>query len=35
MLEQKRPFDEPLYRSLLDALPWQEEPMSGNDLDKL
>lgn len=35
MLEQKRSFDESLYRSLLDALPWQEEPLSGNDLDKL
>ena len=35
MLEKKRPFDEKSYRSLLDALPWQEEPVSSNDLGQL
>lgn len=35
MLEQKRAFNEKSYRALLDALPWQEEPLSGNDLDQL
>jgi hypothetical protein len=35
MLEKKRAFDETAYRSLLDALPWQEEPMSSNDLGQL
>ena len=35
MLEKKRPFDENLYRTLLDALPWQEAPQSANDLQNL
>lgn len=35
MLEKKRPFDQKSYRSLLDALPWQEEPLGGNDLGQL
>lgn len=35
MLEKKRPFDEKNYIALLDALPWQEEPQSTNDLQNL
>jgi hypothetical protein len=35
MLEKHRPFDETLYRALLDALPWQEAPQSTNDLQNL
>lgn len=35
MLEKKRPFDEQSYRSLLDALPWQEAPLTSNDLESL
>ena len=35
MLEQGRAFQEKSYRSLLDALPWQEKPQSGNDLQNL
>lgn len=35
MLEQKRAFSELSYRSLLDALPWQEKPVSNNDLSTL
>jgi hypothetical protein len=35
MLEKRRPFSEPAYRALLDALPWQEKPVSQNDLSSL
>lgn len=35
MLEKNRPFDEGNYMALLDALPWQEEPQSNNDLQNL
>jgi hypothetical protein len=35
MLEKKRAFSEVQYRALLDALPWQEKPVSNNDLSLL
>jgi hypothetical protein len=35
MLEYKRSFSEAHYRILLDALPWQENPMPQNDLHSL
>jgi hypothetical protein len=35
MLEKKRAFSETQYRALLDALPWQEKPLSQNDLHSL
>jgi hypothetical protein len=35
MLEQGRSFQEASYRALLDALPWQEKPLSGIDLENL
>ncbi len=35
MLQKNRSFDETLYKKSLDALPWQEEPQTGNDLDRL
>jgi len=35
MLQKNRSFDETLYKKTLDALPWQEDPDTGNDLDRL
>jgi hypothetical protein len=35
MLRQGRGFDETLYKKMLEALPWDEEPDTGNDLDSL
>lgn len=35
MLEKKRAFSEAQYRALLDALPWNEKPLSQNDLSLL
>jgi hypothetical protein len=35
MMAKKRVFDEARYRALLDALPWEEEPDSDNDLQRL
>lgn len=35
MIVRDRDFDEARYRALLDALPWTEEPDSGNDLQRL
>jgi hypothetical protein len=35
MLRQNRGFDETLYKKMLEALPWNEEPDTGNDLDRL
>jgi hypothetical protein len=35
MLQKNRSFDEMLYKKMLEALPWNEEPDTGNDLDRL
>lgn len=35
MLQKNRSFDETLYKKTLAALPWQEEPQTGNDLERL
>lgn len=34
-LGEKRPFSEKNYRALLERLPWNEEPDTGNDLQLL
>ena len=35
MLHKNRIFDTANYRKLLDALPWNEEPVSQNELENL
>ncbi len=35
ILGEKRGFSEKNYRALLDRLPWNEEPDTGNDLQNL